>query len=482
MLRFVADDARLGRGFSRREWLRIGGVFGMGLLPAISDPVGPGKTLAASPSGSRPRGFGRAKRVIFVFASGGQSQIDTWDPKPEAPAEVRGAFASIRTAVPGTLVCEHLPRVAALADRFTIVRSMSHDDLDHGTAAYLTLTGRFHKKKSANPPPAPTDDPALGAILRRVRPSRDFPYDCIHVNGPAIVPTLLAPGQDGGFLGRAYDPLVVGDVSRAASAIPSLARQDELHDVRLSRRRSLRDSLDAYRAELERDGERLAMNHLYRQAFELLDSPHSREAFDLSREPREVRERYGAHRSGQACLLARRLAEAGVPLVTVIWNHNNRGQDLAPNDTDEYGWDTHNDIFVALRDHLLPRFDQSFSALIEDLDQRGMLDDTLVICAGEFGRAPLVALESRFAGSTPGRKHWANAYSIVIAGAGVARGAVVGSTDALGGVPVGRRITPCDLAATVFSSLGIDPAAHYTDPLGRPIPITTGQPIGEVFA
>src|SRR5208283_5264439 len=188
-----------------------------------------------------------------------------------------------------------------------------------------------------------------------------------------------------------------------------------------------------------------------------LDAPRCRQAFDLSQEPEAVRDRYGRHRSGQACLLGRRLVEAGLPWVTVLWNHNIRGQDKEPHETDLYGWDTHNDIFDALKDHLLPRFDLSFSTLLEDMEERGLLDQTLVVCMGEFGRAPRVALERGFAGSTPGRKHWAAVYSIVMAGAGVAPGGVVGASDRQAAYPQSSPFGPWDVAATMFHALGIDP-------------------------
>jgi len=222
------------------------------------------------------------------------------------------------------------------------------------------------------------------------------------------------------------------------------------------------------------------MENAYHQAFELLSSPTCRQAFDLSVEPAAVRERYGRHRPGQACLLARRLVEAGVPLITVIWNHSNRGQDKSIA-TDAYGWDTHNDIFEALKLHLLPRFDEGFSALLEDLDERGLLDQTLVVCMGEFGRAPLVAVEKKFAGSSPGRKHWASVYSLVMAGAGITPGAVYGSSDRIAAQPHAYRVEPGDIAATMFSALGVDPAGHYEDAFGRPYQIATGKPIEGLY-
>jgi hypothetical protein len=232
---------------------------------------------------------------------------------------------------------------------------------------------------------------------------------------------------------------------------------------------------------IEADPQMLQMNGIYRQAFELLASPRGRQAFDLAAEPPALRDRYGRNRTGQACLLARRLVEAGVPWITVVATHTNRGQDKYPEDTDAYGWDTHNDIFDSLKTHLLPRFDQSFSALLEDLDRRGLLDETLVVCMGEFGRAPLVAFEAKFAGQSPGRKHWANVYSIVMAGAGIGRGRTYGASDRIGARPYESPVTPGDIAATMFSALGIDPASHYTDPTGRPLAIATGKPLAGLY-
>jgi uncharacterized protein (DUF1501 family) len=283
-------------------------------------------------------------------------------------------------------------------------------------------------------------------------------------------------------LGRAYEPLVVGDPNSAAGAIPGLVAQEGLPTIRHNDRLSLKQALDHYAQRLEADPRALDMSRQFQQAYALLASPAAREAFNLDAEPAAIRDRYGRHRSGQALLLARRLVEAGVPYINVIWNHSNRGQDDAPDDTDLYGWDTHNDIFAALKDRLLPRFDESFSALIEDLDQRGLLSQTLVVCMGEFGRAPRVALEPKFAGATPGRKHWASVYSIVASGAGVSRGAVLGASDRLGGEPVTDKYGPWDVAATMYSALGIDPRGHYTDTFGRPYLITSGRPIEALYA
>lgn len=473
-LRFFCGARRPSENLSRREWLRIGG-----LAAFQASLAGAGaRRIFANPTSDLPyAGFGRAKSVILIYASGGQSQLELWDPKPDAPREVRGEFAAIPTSVPGTFLGEHLPRLAQLAHRYAIVRSVSHDDLDHGSAGYLALTGQFHPIKSSNPPPRPTDFPTYGAILKRVRPEGNYPFSAVHVNGPALVPELVGPGQDGGFLGREYEPLLLGDVHSTPVAVPCLDALPELPAVRLSARQSLMASLDRLCENKQQRG----MESAYERAFELLASPRSRQAFDLSAEPVEVRDRYGRHRPGQACLLARRLVEAGVPLITVIWNHSNRGQDKDPETTAAYGWDTHNDIFDALKVHLLPRFDATFATLLEDLHDRGLLEQTLVVCMGEFGRAPLVALEKRFAGSSPGRKHWASVYSVVLAGAGVTPGMVYGASDKIAAQPHLHRAGPDDISATMFAALGIDPSGHYQDAFGRPFAIATGRPIEGLY-
>ena len=466
----------------RRNWLRSIGGAGLALLGGI---VRQRSVVAAerSASGTVVRqtspGFGRAKSVLVVVASGGQSQLETWDPRPEAPLQVRGAFGAIQTSVPGTILCEHLPRLARLADRYAIVKSMSHEDLDHGSALYLALTGTYHARRSSNPPPRETDHPFYGCVLEQQRPAVKFPRSSVLINGPALVPWEPGPGQYAGLLGRQYDSLMIGDVTTDQPAVPGL---EQLEEVTASRRLLRRRLLAA----LEPTGSATAssvidMDTLYRQAFGMLDRPAAYRALDLDSEPASVRDRYGRHRPGQACLLARRLVEAEVPLVTVIWNHSNRGQDRYSDDLEQHGWDTHNDIFDVMGRSLLPRFDQSFSALLEDLDQRGLLDSTLVVCMGEFGRAPLVALEPNFAGASPGRKHWAAAYSIVFTGAGVQGGAVIGATDRHAAYPISAKYGPWDVTATIIHALGIDPGGHFHDSANRPYPISTGQPMSVLY-
>ncbi len=450
---------------SRRDWLRIG------VLAPFASTLPRGNAKPALNASTLP-GFGRAKSVVVIFTSGGQSQLESWDPKPDAPEEVRGSFHTIQTTVPGLRVCEHLPLLAQLAHRFAIVRTMTHDDLDHGSACYLSLTGQFHQRKSSNPPPRPTDFPALGSIVQRVKPIKHFPHTALHVNGPLLAPREESPGQYGGFLGRGYDPADLGNVTNTERLIETLDLPSDVPADRLSARHDLLAKLDPGST----------AEPLTKQAFELVNAPRVRAALDLEREPMKLRDRYGQHRSGQACLMARRLVEASVPWITVFFNHGIRGQDDYPDDTDEYGWDTHNDIFDAMKSHLLPRFDHSLSAFLLDLEQRGLLETTLVVVMGEFGRAPLVALEKNFAGTSPGRKHWGACYSVVLAGAGIVPGLVYGKSDRFAAYPQSDPVTPGDLAATKFHALGIAADSHYTDLTDRPYRVVTGNPVTKLFS
>ncbi|MBI1347907.1 DUF1501 domain-containing protein [bacterium] len=457
---------------TRRTCLQSLGGLWLGLRPTLSwshdeTPTWPG--------------FGRAKSVIFLVTNGGQSQIDTWDPKPEAPAEIRGAFSAIETRVPGTRICEHLPRMAAMANKYAIVRSMSHEDLDHGSALYLTLTGRYHARRSSNPPPQPSDWPMHGAIVKRLRGVRTSLDAAVTVNGPAQIPINIGPGQNAGLLGSDYDPLLLGDITAEPTVLPGLSPLPALDIGRRHQRDDLLRSLEQSAAVDPATSAYANYNILSDRARNLLDRPEVCHAFDIDRESESLRRQYGMDRSGQACLLARRLVEAGVPWITVFWNHTGRGQDLAPDVTTEYGWDTHNDIFLSMRDRLLPRFDQSVSTLLRDLDERGLLDETLFVVAGEFGRAPLVALEKTFVGESPGRKHWGFCYSILLAGAGVVSGQVIGSSDSRGAYPATDAYGPWDLAATMYSALGIDPAGHFTDRLNRPLMLTEGRVMSALY-
>jgi hypothetical protein len=417
-------------------------------------------------------GWNRAKRVLFLFVSGGPSHIDSLDMKPEAPEEVRGAFRTIQTVIPGYRICEHLPLLSKALHHCCIFRSMSHDDSDHGTACYLTLTGRFHPQKSGNPPPRAEDAPVLAAVYSRLRQHATLPFSAAHVNGPLLTPIEPGPGQGISQLPGWTRPAELGNPLESFHRLPLLRT---MPSVRVDGRRVLVENLERTRDKQNLQGSPWSQQQA--RAYQLLDQPTFRKALNWEEENAKTLALYGRHRMGRGCLLGRRLLEAGVPWVTVFLNHSVRGQDDHPKEPDWYGWDTHNDIFQAMREFLLPRLDQSLSTLLEDLHQRGLLKDTLVICAGEFGRAPLVAVERNFAGVSPGRKHWPAAYSVLVAGAGTARGAVVGQTDRHGGQVLSGKATPSDMMATVLASLGVEPDSRITDTLGKEFSACEGKPL-----
>jgi len=400
---------------------------------------------------------------------GGPSQLETFDLKPHAPDGVRGEFRPIATSVPGIRICEHLPRLAALADRYAILRSVTHTGVNHGTSAYHMLTGHLHFTPGTLRHPTPNDYPSVGcAVARFGRRPRDLP--------PYVaLPSVLhdgdggeVPGQGPGVLGGRYAPLLVnGDPTRPDFSLDTLELPADVSGPRFRGRESLRAALD-------RSGERAArlagageMGGHYEQAFRLLQSPAARRAFRLADEPDRVRDRYGRHHFGQSSLLARRLVEAGVPLVTVYWN--------APHIDDLQHWDTHKDSFNRLKNHLLPHFDRAMTALLEDLTGRGLLDETLIVWCGEFGRTPKI-------NKNAGRDHWGFCQSVLLAGAGVRGGQVHGSSDAQAAYAAEQPVSPDDLAATVFHCLGIRLDHELRDAQGRPLPLCTGKPVGAVLA
>src|SRR5262245_8403017 len=458
MLSIIGRGVRLCDGLTRREALRVGGLGLTGL-------AWPGLLRArAASAGKAPAGagFGRAKACILVFNYGGPSHLDTWDLKPDAPAAVRGEFRPIATRVVGLRVCEHLPRLAALADRYAVLRAVSHRDNDHAIGAYLALTGHHHPKNAIlgiEPPATPQDMPSLGSVVSRLRPPARpvFPYvtlgDLRHLGNHDSM------GQNAGCLGKAHDPFTVPFARPACAALDlqgAGALGGGVDARRLEDRRRLLGRVDRARSALAHAGAR-ALDDCTRRAYELLASPAARAAFDLAKEPARVREGYGPGPFAEGCLLARRLVEAGVPLVTV-YSGGNRD------------WDTHSGNFRALKDTLLPATDQGLSALLRDLDGRGLLDETLVVWMGDMGRTPRI-------NGNAGRDHWSFCYSIVMAGAGVRGGQVHGSSDRSAAYPASAPVSPQDILATIYHALGIDHRAYVTDQQGRPFAIGTGEPV-----
>ena len=449
-----SDGPRPCDGLTRRESLRVGGLSALGLtLPELL------RRRAAA--GDRQEGT--AKACIVLFLMGGPPQHSTWDPKPDAPPEVRGEFGPTATNVPGVRVCSLLPQLARQMDRLCLLRAVSTGDNAHSSSGYAMLTGVPHNPLNAenvNPGP-PNDSPTLGALVRRLRGDRGGLPGAVRLPMHIFnTDSSVWPGQDAGFLGRSADPwLFRCEPASPAFGVPELTLAPDVPADRLAARRELFDRLDR---------SPVAVGPFHERAFDLLGSRAARAAFDLGREPPRVRDRYGRHHFGQSCLLARRLVEAGVGLVQVNWF---RGPDEPP---DAPCWDSHVKEAARLRTALAPVADRAFSALLEDLDARGMLGETLVMCLAEFGRTPRI-------NKGAGRDHWGRVFSVALAGGGVRGGQVYGASDRQGAEPADGRVTPADLTATALHCLGLGPDAEIRDALGRPLPASRGSVIRAVL-
>jgi hypothetical protein len=443
-------------GLTRRQWLRVGGLGVAGLtLPGLLR----GRVETRS-THTPQRSFGRARSCILCFLFGAPAHQDVWDLKPDAPAEVRGEFRPIASSVPGLSLGEHIPRIARTAHRFALLRSVAHPDNTHTVAMHYMLTGRRHAQPQTNPRNQPSDFPCFGAVMQYLRSGRAGLPAGISLNAPAnqvSAANHIFPGFFAGILGSTHDPLFI---SQDPSA-PGFRPLPTAPNGRMQGRRGLRAAVDARRRQIDETAMRGFDDH-YRRAFDLVASPAAWRAFDLSREPAQVRDRYGRNAFGQGLLLARRLVEAGVGLVTVNWAR------------DDAFWDTHSNNFRDLKQKLLPPFDLGFSALLEDLDDRGLLGETLVVCLGEFGRTPKINKQA-------GRDHWAACNSVVLAGGGVRPGCVHGASDRHAAFPASVPVSPDDLAATIYHALGIDPETEIHDRLGRPWQLSSGRVIQALF-
>ncbi len=465
-----------GDRISRREWLRVGGLGALGLtLPALlrAEQLPFGSPTPPAPPGRNLRGatFGRAKNVIFLWLQGGPPQHETFDPKPDAPVDIRGPFRPIATNVPGIRFCELLPRTACHADKLAIVRSLHTNDDNHDVSGYWVLTGYPYGPGSARQI-KPNDWPYFGSIVKMLKPSERLPAltsvwvpDLMRLND-----NVTPAGQTAGFLGRMWEPeRFVGDPGSPTYRIEGLDPTGDLTPARLNRRRDLLAQVDTHFRTIERGGVVEAWDRLSQHAFDLVTSGAARAAFDLRRESPQVRDRYGRYSWGQTVLLARRLVEAGVRLVHVNWLRE-------PGDSavDNPMWDTHAQNADRLQDCLCPQFDVTFTALLEDLEQRGFLDETLVVAIGEFGRTPRINNQG-------GRDHWGRVFSFAMAGAGISGGQVLGASDRLGGDPALDPLRPHDLTATIFHLLGIDPQGVFYDKNNRPHILTRGEPLGRLL-
>jgi hypothetical protein len=446
-------------GLTRREALLVGAL-GVGSLTL------PGllrwQQTAAATGDLRAR---KAKSVILLFLSGGPSQLDMWDLKPHAPEEIRGTFRPIQTDVPGILVSEHLPRTARLASKYAIIRSVSHASTNHPAAAYWMMVGNPMQRSAPQAVRMSREDrPHPGSVLARFLPARQ------QLPSFVMVPEAISPvgperpGQYAGFLGAAYDPYRINSDPNLPTYSPgALAPVGDLTVDRLASRHGLLEHLDREALWLEQLAATRSLDPCYVKAFELISSTAARRAFDIHAESDKTRDRYGRHVFGQSVLLARRLVEAGVRLVHVNWvrhDHGKGGQ----------GYDSHRNHLDWTKTELLPPTDAALAALLEDLSDRGLLDETLVLVLGEFGRTP------RFNGQG-GRDHWPQCFSVLLAGGGIRGGQVHGSSDRIAAYPTSVPVSPQDLIATLYSRVGIDPQTEIRDLQNRPYPLVDGRPV-----
>jgi hypothetical protein len=446
-----------GHGWSRRTWLQVGGLGLLGFsLPQL---------LQAQ---STPRAPAGARSCVLFMLHGGPSQLDIWDLKPAAPAEVRGVFQPISTRVPGLQIVEHLPRLAQQAHRFTVVRSMTHSSLFHNSATYLVTTGQPPPRDLIAFAPSENDFPHLGAQVALLRPGQQHLPTAVSLPDSISDGPYTTPGQNAGFLDARYAPFrIEGDPNADGFTVEGLAAGPELAADRLSERRSLLQAVNEHLGRLADDRRLEQLDRAQQRAYALLTSGATRRAFDLGQEDPRLRERYGRHKYGQSLLLARRLVEAGVRLVTVYWG--GRVNNPLPH------WDTHTNNNRRLKEELLPPFDQCFSAFLEDLDERGLLGETLVVCTGEFGRTPRFGQFTGNGVDASGRDHWAQCYSLVVAGGTAEGGRVLGRSDRFAAYPADDPYTPQDLAATVLQALGVDPHGRVRDGFGRLVPLSAGR-------
>lgn len=455
-----------GRGldqlrFSRRHLLKVGGL---GLLGLTMPSLLQAEALKKGPAA-------RAKSVIFLYQFGGPSHIDMFDMKPDAPEGIRGLHKPISSNVPGITVNEHLPRLAKVMDKVTLIRSMHHNMKNHNPASYYALTGHAPPVDDITLRDSPELFPAYGSVVDQLAPGDgkmptfvSLPY--------VIGDGTITPGQQASFLGKLHDPLLITqNPNKPDFKLPELSLPANLSYERLMHRREIQKMIDGQSRLLTYSPSARGLDAYYDKAMAMLDSPKLREAFNLSAESEKERDRYGRTAYGQGCLLARRLVEAGTKFVTVNFSSSIGGA--------TGGWDTHgNDgtrMFPVIEKHHLPITDQTLPTLLEDLDQRGLLDSTLVVWMGEFGRTPKV-------NSTASRDHWPQCYTVLLAGGGVKRGFVFGESDKTASFPVGNPVRPDDLAATIFYLLGIDPHTVVYGVGKRPVLISEGDPVMSVLA
>lgn len=446
---------------SRRAVLTAGSLFGMELtLPALLR-----QQASAAVTGNT---FGRARRMIMLYLHGGHPQQETFDPKPDGPSAVRGEFGAISTSLPGVQFSEMLPQCATLADRMAVVRSMSHSNPNHVTACLPAQTGHAHPPGTPQTdfPPAETDFPPVGAVMDALRPAPRHLPSWVRI-GPLMRRSngTVLHGQLPGFLGARHNHFAVDQKLRGDDVqIEAIAPASELTSLRISDRQNLLKQFDEQHRAIDDFAGAADLDSYYQRAFSLLTSPATRQAFDLGEEADSLRSSYGDTEFGQRCVLARRLVEAGVPVVNVSYCHTPSGS-----------WDTHSNNFKSMKTALGPTLDAALHGLLTDLESRGMLSDTLVVVNAEFGRTPAINKRA-------GRDHWPWVYSLAVAGAGVRAGTIFGASDNSAAYPAESPRKQGDFVATLYHLLGVAPDTIIHDQLGRPQHLMTGTPIREILA
>lgn len=457
-------EFRRSHRVSRRQVLQAGAISALGL--GLGDLQ---SRLAFAQENNLSLPAKRAKACIFLFMWGGPSQLETFDMKPDAPAEVRGDFNPISTKVPGIQICEHFTGLASITDKLAIIRSLTHDDPAHLSSGHATLTGQLAPVlKSDADPPSAKDSPHLGALISKLRPNTNglpsfvaMPWKAYH---PAA-PGGEAPGQHGGWLGSAHDGMLLGgDLNDAKWQPQGLSLPADIDIGRLESRVELLKLLDAQRQTLHRSLGAASYGSHQSRALEMIGAGNVRKAFDLSSESNATRERYGRNIHGQCVLMARRLVEHGVPLVSVNWH--NDGKNF---------WDTHGNNFNRLKNDLIPPADRALTALLRDLEERGLLDETIVAWVGEFGRKPQISANNA------GREHWPFCYNGILAGGGIRPGMVYGSSDKHAAYPESDPVSPQDFATTILHAMGLPTQTALLDREERPHRITSGRVLHDLL-
>jgi hypothetical protein len=470
---------------SRRDVLRVGGsgLLGLSLGSMLKlQAHGNDAQVISAP------GWGKAKSVIMVYLQGGPSHLDLWDPKENVPENVKSPFSNISTKIPGIQFTENLPKLAQINDRFSMIRSMSYTPnglFNHTAAIYQLMTGYTTDKVSPSgqlEPPTPKDFPNFGSNIIRLRPTDEPMLPFVMLPRPLQESNVVGKGGTAGFLGKSYDPYTLYpdgddmDMSKMERIkIDDLQLRPDVFAVRLERRAKLRDLVNAQMPEINSAVKDFQLDSYYNQALDLIVSGRARDAFSLSSETDTLRDRYGRNTFGQSCLLARRLVEAGTRVVEVIWPK------VA--NSDNHSWDHHSGLTERMRDRSAPMLDAGLSGLIEDLDDRGMLDETLVVAIGEFGRSPQRGVStSGNSNSSDGRDHWPYCYTAVVAGAGVKRGYVHGKSDKTASAPAEDPVHPIELLASIYHGFGIDPATTVYNHLNQPRELVKAQALTAIFS